>query len=200
VSPLADQLSGLAERRADAVLTAAGRDGEVHLLSGVITHAGRPGAAHGGDDRPGADALTTWELALDALRAFLHPATGSPARWRASRNPRPLDPAGLRLRVPAVLAEARRRQALLERLEPVVGLATPLTRRAELPDAAVRVTPAQWALLALLDVPATPGELAGALGDSPFRTLCRSYELVTLGLLTTPAGDVHPPATAFLAG
>ena len=203
-APLAEQLVSLAETRHDGVLGRPGRRDEIHLRGGRITHvrangADRPAPA----SRPGADpavgavpavtaveALAARESLVDGVRELLGAGAAATGQWRASRNRRPLDLAGVRLGVPAVLAEVARRRAVLERLRGVVTTETPLTRRAELPVAAVRVTPEQWALLALVDGAATPRELAGPLGDSVFRTLCRAYELMRLGLLAAePAPD-----------
>jgi hypothetical protein len=190
-SPLADQLLGLAERRHDGVLAAPGRQLEIHLRAGRITHVRAAGA--GADDPgPGATgvsagaALAAREAFLDGVREFLSADPGAAVRWRSPETRSPLDTAGVHLSVPAVLAEVARRCAVLERLEGVVTPETPLTRPAELPDAAVRITPAQWAVLSQVDGGTTPRELAAALGDSVFRAVCRAYELLRLGLLEGP--------------
>jgi hypothetical protein len=51
------------------------------------------------------------------------------------------------------------------------------------------VTPAQWALLAAVSGNATPRDLAGRLGDSVFRAVCRAHDLVVLGLIGTSSGQ-----------
>lgn len=207
-SPLAEQLLGLAEQRHDGVLAAPGRQLEIHLRAGRITHV-RAGGDVAGDPGPGeagvsaGAALAAREAFLDGVREFLSADPGAAVRLRSPRTRPPLDTAGVHLSVPAVLAEVARRCAVLERLEAVVTPETPLTRPAELPDAAVRITPAQWAVLAQVDRETTPRELAAALGDSVFRTVCRAYELLRLGLLEGP--PTTPPVRygarpLFLAG
>jgi hypothetical protein len=102
-----------------------------------------------------------------------------------------------------VLAEVARRCAVLERLDELITVDTPLSRRSELPSAAVRITQQQWALLSGVEGATTPRELAAALGDSVFRTVCRAYELLRLGLLAGPpeSGEVRYGARPlFLAG
>jgi hypothetical protein len=219
-SPLAEQLLGLAERRHDGVLAAPGRQHEIHLRAGRITHvraggtAGDPGApgdpgSPGGPAGPDAAAgvsavaaLAAREAFLDGVREFLSADPGAATRWKAPKTRSPLDSAGVHLSVPAVLAEVARRCAVLERLDDVVTPDTPLTRRPELPDA-VRITPAQWALLARVEETATPRELAAALGDSVFRSVCRAYELLRLGLLEGPPATVpvrYGARSLFLGG
>jgi len=194
-SPLAEQLLGLAERRHDGVLAAPGRQHEIHLRAGRITHvrAGGPDAAAGGST--GA-ALAAREAFLDGVREFLSADPGAAVRWRAPKARPPLDTAGVHLSVPAVLAEVARRCAVIERLDGVLTVDSPLARRPELPGAAVRITPQQWALLVLAEDGVTPRELAGPLGDSVFRTLCRCYELLRLGLLDAPSATGPDPAGA----
>jgi hypothetical protein len=207
-SPLAEQLLGLAERRHDGVLAAPGRRHEIHLRAGRITYV-RAGGAESGDEaggEPGVSAgaaLAAREAFLDGVREFLSADPGAAVRWRSPKTRPPLDTSGVHLSVPAVLAEVARRCAVLERLDGVITPETPLTRPAELPDAAVRITPEQWALLARVEGATTPRELAAALGDSVFRTVCRAYVLLRLGLLAGPpeTGDVrHGARPLFLTG
>jgi hypothetical protein len=195
-SALAEQLVGLAERRHEGVIAAHGRHDEIHFRAGRITHVRaegtrtRTGAHAAPGEHPGdvaADVmLAARESFLDAVREFLGAESG-PARWRSSRGRRPLDVSGVRLSVPAVLSEVDRRHTILRRLDGLINPETPLTRRSELPGAAMRITPEQWAVLVLVGDATTPRELAVELGDSVFRTLCRAYELVRLGLLRTPS-------------
>ena len=204
-SPPAEQLLGLAARRQDGVLADPGRRHEIHLRAGRITHVlvggVRPGPGPGPDRAAGtaAAALATREAFVDGVRELLDADPGAAARWAPKRRS-PLDTAGVRLNVPGVLAEVGRRRAVLERLAGLVTADAPLARRPELPVAAVRITPRQWALLALAEEGVTPRELAGPLGDSVFRTVCRCHELLRLGLLDAPSATAPAPGAAlFLA-
>jgi hypothetical protein len=195
---LAELLAAVAGRRHEGVLVAPGRRDEIHLRGGRITHVSRQGPGHPGagppaarrGDVPPGPALAARESFLDAVREYLD-ADPAASRWRQARGRRPLDSSGVSLSVAVVLAEAARRRDVLDRLEEVVTPETPLTRPAELPDAAVRITPEQWAVLSQVDGPTTPRELAAALGDSVFRSVCRAYELLRLGLLAGPAATAR---------
>ncbi len=122
------------------------------------------------------------EAVVDTLRELI--VGGAEHPWRRRRLPHPPAPdETVDLTIDSVLAEAQRRQRVLQALAPLVGPDVPVARKAQIAPGRVRVAPQQWALLATTSIATTPRSLANTLGDSVFRMTCRVAELLRAGLL-----------------
>jgi hypothetical protein len=193
-APVTSQLSSLAAAGRTGMLRVPGDNfGTIYLRLGVVTGAEAHGAPDlasrlarlpTGTNGDALDALTrAWVIREAIADAALIMLAGAPrsARFTVSQAP---DPNGAAtMTVADLLAEVNRRQEVIRQLPTALTVDTAVVRNPRLRARRVHVSASQWALLARMNEPATPRELAIASGASVFATTLAVFRLIAIDLV-----------------